>query len=141
MWSIVIAIFTGLCYALLLYIRNKKQHYGRTLSTILFILRTVVVGITVLLFFNPFLKIKNYKEEAATIIVAQDNSSSLILTKDSTFHKTDYLLSLDTLINRLENKYNVDKYLFGNSTRDFDSIDYSDYYTDISEVLNNFKKK
>ena len=141
MWSIVIAIFTGLCYAALLYVRNKKQHYSKTLSTILFILRSVVVGIAVLLFFNPFLIIKNFKEESATIIVAQDNSSSLLLTKDSTFYKTDYILSIDTLINRLENEYNVDKYLFGNSTRDFDSIDYSDYYTDISEVLNVFKKK
>lgn len=137
----IIAIFTGLCYATLLYFRNKKQHYGKALTTILFILRTVTVGIVVLLFFNPFLKIKNYKEEAATIIVAQDNSSSLILTKDSTFYKTDYLLSFDTLINRLENNFRVDKYLFGNKTKDFDSIDYSDYYTDISEVLNNFKKK
>ena len=137
----IIAIFTGLCYAALLYFRNKKQHYGKTLTTILFILRTVTVSIVVLLFFNPFLKIKNYKEEAATIIVAQDNSSSLILTKDSTFYKTDYLLSFDTLINRLGNNFRVDKYLFGNKSKDFDSIDYSDYYTDISEVLNNLKKK
>ena len=73
--------------------------------------------------------------------MAQDNSSSLILTKDSTFYKTDYLLSFDTLINRLGNNFRVDKYLFGNKTKDFDSIDYSDYYTDISEVLNNLKKK
>ena len=64
----------------------------------------------------------------------------MILNKDSVFYKKDYPLVLDTLINSLNKKHSIDKYLFGNEVKDFDTIDYQDYYTDIHEVLKNIKK-
>ena len=114
MWIYVIAILTGLCFAALLYAFNKKQHYGKVLTAILFILRSVTVALLVLILFNPYFKSKVSEVEPATIIVAQDNSASLVMTKDSTFYKDGYPLSVDTLIKRLENDFTVDKYLFGN---------------------------
>lgn len=140
MWIIITAILTGLCYAALLYLFNKSQHYGKALATTLFISRTLVVGLLVLLFFNPYIKKKTDKIEPATIIIAQDNSNSLVLTKDSSFYKEQFPLILDTLINELENKFIVDKYLFGNETKEFTSLDYKDYYTDFHEVLENIRK-
>ncbi len=140
MFAIAIAIFTGLCYASLLYIFNKSQHYGKTLTTILFTFRTIAVGILILLFFNPYIKKKNNKIEPATIVIAQDNSNSLVLIKDSIFYKKNYPLILDSLINNLKESFIVDKYLFGNKVTDFTTIDYHDYYTDFHEVLENIKK-
>ena len=140
MWIYVIAIFFGLCYASLLYLFNKKQHYGKSLTILLFILRCLCTSLLVILFFNPFFKIKKTTTEKSTIIIAQDNSTSLILTKDSSFYKSKYPLLLDSLTNKLCEKHTVDKYIFGNETRDFDSIDYNDYYTDISNVLKTFKR-
>ena len=140
MFAIAIAIFTGLCYASLLYIFNKSQHYGKTLTTILFTFRTIAVGILILLFFNPYIKKKNNKIEPATIVIAQDNSNSLVLTKDSIFYKKNYPLILDSLINNLKESFIVDKYLFGNKVTDFTTIDYHDYYTDFHEVLEKIKK-
>lgn len=136
----IIAIITGLSFAAVLYMSNKKQHYGRILTPCLFLLRAVVVSIVVLLFFNPYFKHKNNKLEQATIVIAQDNSKSLILTKDSTFYKEQYPLIIDSIFNVLEERFTVDKYLFGNEIKDFGSIDYQDYYTDINEVLNSIKK-
>ena len=140
MFAIAIAIFTGLCYASLLYIFNKSQHYGKTLTTILFTFRTIAVGILILLFFNPYIKKKNNKIEPATIVIAQDNSNSLVLTKDSIFYKKNYPLILDSLINNLKESFIVDKYLFGNKVTDFTTIDYHDYYTDFHEIIENIKK-
>ena len=140
MWIFVIAIFFGLCYASLLYLFNKKQHYGKTLTIFLFTLRCLASSLLVLLFFNPFIKTREKTIEPSTIIIAQDNSTSLVLTKDSSFYKNRYPLLLDSLYDKLSEKYTVDKYLFGKETKDFDSIDYQDYYTDISDVLRNFKK-
>ena len=140
MWIIVIAILTGICYAALLYLFNKGQHYGKTLTTLLFTLRAIVVCILVLLFFNPFIKNRSNKIEPATIVVAQDNSSSLILTKDSVFYLENYPLIFDTLMNEIEENFIVDKYLFGKDAKDFTSIDYKDYYTDFHEVLEKIKK-
>ena len=140
MWIFVIAIFFGLCFASLLYLFNKKQHYSKSLTFLLFILRFTATSLLVILSFNPFFKIKKKAIEKSTIIIAQDNSTSLILTKDSSFFKNTYPLLLDSLINELSEKYTIDKYLFGNETRGFDSINYQDYYTDISNVLKTFKK-
>ncbi len=137
---IIISVFIGLCFATLLYISNKKQHYSRLLNTILFIIRSLSISLIVLLFFNPYIKVNNKVTEPSTIIIAQDNSNSLILNKDSVFYKKDYPLVLDTLINSLNKKHSIDKYLFGNEVKDFDTIDYQDYYTDIHEVLKNIKK-
>ena len=140
MWIFVIAILFGLCFASLLYLFNRKQHYSKSLMFLLFTLRFISVSVIIVLFFNPYIKIKQKTVEHSTIILAQDNSKSLILTKDSSFYKNEYPLLLDTLTNKLSQKHIVDKYLFGNKTKDFDSIDYQDYYTDISEVLKTFKK-
>lgn len=140
MLMIIISVFIGLCFATLLYISNKKQHYSKLLNTILFIIRSLSISLIVLLFFNPYIKVNNKVTEPSTIIIAQDNSNSLILNKDSVFYKKDYPLVLDTLVNNLNKKHSIDNYLFGNEVKDFDTIDYQDYYTDIHEVLKNIKK-
>ena len=140
MWIYVIAILTGLCYAALLYVFNKRQHYGKVLTAILFILRSVTVALLVTILFNPYFKSKVSEVEPATIIIAQDNSASLVMTKDSTFYKNTFPLSVDTLICKLENDFTVDKYLFGNEIKEFDTIDFQDYHTDFSEMLNYIKK-
>ena len=137
---IIISVLIGLCFATLLYISNKKQHYSKLLNTILFIIRSLSISLIVLLFFNPYIKVNNKVTEPSTIIIAQDNSNSLILNKDSVFYKKDYPLVLDTLVNNLNKKHSIVKYLFGNEAKDFDTIDYQDYYTDIHEVLKIIKK-
>ena len=78
--------------------------------------------------------------EPSVIIIAQDNSESLILNKDSTFYKYVFPFKLDSLSQKLSEKHIVDKYLFGDKIKDFDNIDYQEHYTDISEVLKTFKK-
>ena len=140
MWILIIAIIIGFLYAGLLYIFNKNQHYGKTLTASLFTLRLIVTSALVVLLFNPYIKMKKKTTEPSTIIIAQDNSKSLILTKDSSFYKNQYPLTLDSLSRKLSKKHTVDKYLFGDNTREFDSIDYQDHYTDISEALKTFKK-
>lgn len=140
MWMIITAVLIGLAFAGLLYIYNKNQHYSKALTILLFSLRTIATSLIVLLLFNPFVKIKKKAIEPSTIIIAQDNSTSLILTKDSSFYKNKYPLILDSLINNLNEEYAIDKYLFSDKVRNFDSIDYQDYYTDISEVLKTIKK-
>ena len=140
MLMIIISVLIGLCFATLLYISNKKQHYSKLLNTILFIIRSLSISLIVLLFFNPYIKVNNKVTEPSTIIIAQDNSNSLILNKDSVFYKKDYPLVLDTLVNNLNKKHSIVKYLFGNEAKDFDTIDYQDYYTDIHEVLKIIKK-
>ena len=137
------AILVGICFASLLYLINKKDKYSLPLTIILFLLRTATIASLILLLLNPYFKQKNSIIEPSTIIIAQDNSNSIILNKDSIFYKNTYPLILDSIINRLDDNHIIDKYLFGNEIKEFntsDDIDYQDYYTDINDILNHIKR-
>ena len=82
---IIVSLLAGLAAAGLLYFRNKKQHYGKALNAILFALRTLIVGLVVLLLFNPLIRQRFSSVETPTLILAHDNSASVVLCKDSAF--------------------------------------------------------
>ena len=138
---IALALLAGLAAAGVLYVRNKRQHYGKALNAILFALRTLIVGIVVLLLFNPLIRQKFSSVETPTIILAHDNSSSVVLCKDSAFYKKDYLQQLEQFRNELNADFQVDEYLFGEEVRDFDQLDFSDQLTDISSMLKSLDRR
>lgn len=125
---VIIAIAIGLAYAGLLYILNRRQHYGKTLTAILFALRFIVVAIVMMLFFNPYIKQKINKIEQPIIVFAKDNSSSITMTKDSVFYKEKYPQIVDSLKDIIENDYDVEEFPFGGD------------YTDINQALNTIKR-
>ena len=151
MWLVLMALAIGLVYASLLYLFSKK--YGKMLTFLLFALRTIVVATVVMLFINPYIKQKTNKIEQPIVIIAQDNSESIILTKDSVFYKTKYPKLIDSIANVLENGYDVERTLFGGAAIDassshFDrpqgaekSHEFSEQYTNISNVLTTLQRQ
>ena len=127
MWSVLLALAIGLVYASLLYLFSKK--YSRLLTILLFVLRTIVVAIVVMLFINPYIKQKTYKVEQPIVVIAQDNSESIILNKDSVFYKTIYPKIVDSLVEVLEKDYDVETVLFG------------EQYTNISAALSTVQRQ
>ena len=117
MWLIIIALAIGAVYASLLYLFSKK--YGKSLTVLLFCLRTVVIATIVMLFINPYIKQKINKIEKPIIVFAQDNSESMVA----------YPQSVDSVKTILEKRYDVDYYDFGNQ------------YTNISEALNTIARQ
>ena len=103
-WMLALALLIGLAAATVLYVRNKKQHYGKALNAILFALRTLIVCLVVLLLFNPLIRQKFSSVETPTIILAHDNSSSVVLCKYSAFYKKDYLTQFEQFRKDLELK-------------------------------------
>ena len=140
-WMIAVSLLAGLAAASVLYFHNKKQHYGKALNAILFVLRTFLVGLVVLLLFNPLIRQKFSSVETPTIILAHDNSSSIALCKDSAFYKNEYLTQFEQFRKDLNADFNVDEYLFGEEVRDFDQIDFSDQLTDLSSLLKTMDRR
>ena len=161
MLLVIMALAIGLVYASLLYLFSKK--YGRMLTVLLFSLRTIVVATVVLLFINPYIKQKTYKIEQPIIVLAQDNSESIILTKDSVFYKKQYPRLIDSIANTLEKDYDLERIIFGSTVisslsrnpfhqyplnKDF-SIPlrssrndmFSEQYTNISNALNTISRQ
>ena len=140
-WMLVVSLLAGIAAATVLYFRNKKQHYGKALTIILFVLRTLIVGLVVLLLFNPLIRQKFSSVETPTIILAHDNSSSVVLCKDSAFYKKDYLTQFEQFRKDLNADFNVDEYLFGEEVRDFEQLDFSDQLTDLSSLLKTLDRR
>ena len=141
MWLIVLALAIGAVYASLLYLFSKK--YNKSLTILLFSLRTIVVAILVMLFFNPYIKQKINKIEQPIVIFAQDNSASIIMTKDSVFYKTKYPKLIDSLANVLEKNYDVDFTLFGDAVipSEARNLTFTDQYTNISNTLSTLSRQ
>ena len=142
MWLVLMALAIGLVYASLLYLFSKK--YSKPLTVLLFTLRTIVVAVVVMLFINPYIKQKIYKIEQPIVIIAQDNSESIVLTKDSVFYKTKYPKLIDSIANVLEKDYDVNKIMFGGSfstdaTRHVHT--FGEQYTNINNVLTTLQRQ
>jgi len=140
-WMLAVSLLAGLAAAAGLYVRNKRQHYGKALTIILFALRTLMAGLVVLLLFNPLIRQKFSSVETPTIILAHDNSSSVVLCKDSAFYKKDYLAHLEQFRKDLNAGFQTDEYLFGEEVRDFEPLDFSDQLTDLSSLLNTLNRR
>ena len=105
------------------------------------ILRVLVLGILVLLLINPYLRHHSSVVEQPTVILAHDNSASLVLTEDSTFYKEDYKQRLETFREELRKEFQVHEYLFGQEVRDFDQLDFTDQLTDLSALLQTMERR
>lgn len=138
---LLVAVVAGLALATVLYFRNKRQHYGKPLTIALFVLRSLIGFGVVMLLFNPYVRQGVSVLEQPTVILAQDNSASLVLSKDSTFFKEEYPSQLEAFREALNQDFQVDEYLFGQEIRDFDQLDYSDQLTDLSSVLQNIDRR
>lgn len=140
-WMLIVSLLAGVAAATVLYLRNKKQHYGKALTIILFALRTLMVGLVVLLLFNPLIRQKFSSVETPTIILAHDNSSSVVLGKDSAFYKKDYLTQFEQFRKDLNVDFQVDEYLFGEEVRDLEQLDFSDQLTDLSSLIKTLDRR
>ena len=138
---LALSLLAGVAAATLLYFRNKKQHYGKVLTIILFVLRTLMVGLVVLLLFNPLIRQKFSSVETPTIILAHDNSLSVVLCKDSAFYNKDYLTQFEQFRKDLNADFQVDEYLFGEEVRDFVQLDFSDQLMDLSSLIKTLDRR
>ncbi len=69
------------------------------------------------------------------IIVAQDNSESLVIGQDSVYYRNDYQDAVKQLIGQLEGAYEVNTFSFGDKVERNSDFDFTDKQTDISALL------
>ena len=137
----LVAAAVGIALALLLYFRNKKQHYGKPLTWVLFVLRALMGALVTLLLFNPYIRQKVSSVEQPALILVHDNSASVKLSKDSVFYQSAYPGQLGSFKDALDRDFQVDAYLFGQEVRDFDQLDFNDQLTDLSSMLQAIDRK
>jgi hypothetical protein len=138
-WFCIFCILTGIAYAVVLYFRDKKlKELPLGIIRLMAAFRFIVITLMAFLLLSPLIKTMKRTVEKPVIVIAQDNSESLVAGKDSVFYKKEYKEKLQKLITALSNKYEVRSYSFADKIKelkDIDSIHFSDKLTNISSLF------
>lgn len=136
-WFILLCLTAGIIYAGALYLYDKfNKTYGARLAGLLATLRFLSVTLLAFFLMKPLIKSIQKTVEKPIILVAQDNSESLAIGKDSAFYKNQYPQQLQTLINQFGEDYDVRPYTFGDKVEQgVDTLNYSEKFTDFSNLL------
>lgn len=142
----LLCLLAGFVFSAMLYVRDKQNaERSRVLLYGLAALRFVSVSLIALLLLDIFIKRLVNETEKPVIIIAQDNSSSIIAGKDSTDIKTAYKKAFNSLVNSVKDKYDVRTYQFDSDGKQSDNFDFKGKETDISKLFldleNNYANK
>lgn len=102
------------------------------------LLRFLTYFSILLLLINPEFKQEHYTTEKPSLVLAVDNSRSI-----SAFEQEDEVRKLVEELSthkRLNDKFNIEAYSFGQEFKQIDTLDFSEGQTNISSVFINLKK-
>ncbi len=134
-WAFVLPILLGFLFSLLLYFRNKNNKISPQWSIFLSVLRFLSTALIALLLLNPFVKTTKKYVQKPKLLLAVDNSQSMLHSSDSVFLLNNLADKIGDFEIALDGKYQTDKLLFGEKVRPFGSIDFSDNLSDYSQVF------
>ena len=109
-------VFVAIGFALtfLLYNKERKQNYlsSKTLL-ILFVLRWITFILLSIFLLRPKIIKSELVKEKPILLLAQDNSKSILSNEDSTFYKNFYEDSIKSQFEELREFYDLRTYIFG----------------------------
>ena len=113
LWYLPLCILLGAAYAIFLYLRNHDIDYDKRARWTMPILRGLAVSLIAFLLLSPLLK-HNVKEvDKPLLLVAVDNSESMVSTADSTYYRSEFPKQLQQLIQDFGDQYDIKTYLVG----------------------------
>ncbi len=139
-WFFFLCILLGASYALLLYYKNKSIEYSKKSLITMASLRGIAVMLIAFLLLGPMLKMVLKQKEKPIIIVAVDNSKSLVSGKDSLFYYNEFPKQLKQLIKDLKKDHELKLYSIGekvvlHSTNEELPLDFNDKRTNLSDIF------
>lgn len=141
-WLIIPCIALAFLYAFLLYRRDSKfEELSRWKINLMSTLRFLSVFFLTFLLLSPLIKSFSSTIEKPIIIIAQDNSESITINKDSVFYRNEYKTNLTELVNSLSEKYKVNTYTFGEKITPDASLSFAEKQTDIAEVIRELQNR
>lgn len=138
----LLCLVAGALFSALLYyipFGGRRQQFPSRIRLVLAVLRFLAVSLVAFLFLSPLVTRLRHEREKPLVIIAHDNSRSIVLTPDSAFYRSDYISSLNRLRSRLSRDYEVLSCSFGHSVSDPSpaplDLSFSESQTDIASVL------
>lgn len=135
-WYLILCILIGAGYAGGLYFRSSlldSVHIG--VKGLMAAARFVLVSLLCFLLMKPLLTTLFREVEKPLVILAQDNSESVMIGRDSAFYKAEYPKQVQDLAIALQADYDVVTYSFGDLVEEGLSFDFSKKQTDLAALL------
>ncbi len=114
-WLLLIIGISGALTYFLYYKNLISSDLGRQKTVFLSTIRFFSLLFIGFLLLGPLIKLITKQTQKPVVIIAQDNSQSMVLSKDSTFLRDSFPNLLNTLKEKLSEKYDVHTLQFGDS--------------------------
>ena len=143
LWFLLLCIGFGAAYAFFLYYHRERYLTEVSASTKrwMALLRFVFASFLCFFLLTPLLRNLKRTVEKPMVIVAQDNSESVVLGKDSAYYRKEYINSLNKLVNDLSERFEVRTFSVGDHVKQDISGDFRDKQTDLSAVFNEISSR
>ncbi len=136
-WFILFCLLLGAAYAIILYRNDKSLNEIQPwLKKTMTALRFVLIALLSFLLLTPLIKTISREKEKPLIIIAQDNSESIVINRDSAFYRKEYREKMNVLIDDLKKKYDVKTISWGDKVSDKIDYSYTDKQTDFTGMMN-----
>lgn len=136
LWFVVLCLAAGALVAMLLYYRNGDQAIRGKKRWMLALVRFLVVSLIAFLLLNPLVKRFAREKEMPVIVLAMDNSESMLLGSKDTAATAAMLRNTFAMLEKeLSGDYEVETYTFGESVRDTSDIHFREKETHISALF------
>jgi hypothetical protein len=133
---VLASLLIGLGVAVLLYFKRKKASDVSQFTLIVLAgLRFLSTTLVILFLLNIFFKQRRNETQNPIILLAIDNSSSMVAAADSTFVKKEFLEKIDQFKRNLSEKYTVRTVLFGEKIITGKNPDFSEKETDMEDLV------
>lgn len=130
-WFIVLCLLAGALYAFVLY-QSKWANLWYKLCAIF---RFVLVSLLCFFLLSPLLVQKVSTVQKPIVIMAMDNSQSILSNKDSAFYRTEFLKSWQNAKSILGSDYDVQYLRYGSQVSPTDSIYFNEKRSNIGQVF------
>ena len=134
-WLILVCLAAGLGYSAILYYRNRNNCFGKGILLTLSLLRAVLVTIIAFLLLSPLLKSTVRHTEKPIVLLAMDNSESILVGKDSSYYRNEFTSAFRDLADKLSKKYEVRTYSYADKTETGLKGTFNGKQTDISKLF------
>ncbi|MFN6037716.1 MAG: hypothetical protein ACK452_04560, partial [Bacteroidota bacterium] len=140
---ILLCLIGALLFAFTFYFRtNKDRELSRLVYYTLFGLRVLLIFLLAIFLIEPMLRYKNIEKEKPILVVALDNSQSMVMNKDSSWIKNNLVENLKSINEKLGDKFSVVNYHFSSGINQglpsrFDGKE-TDFSGLFNEVENNY---
>jgi hypothetical protein len=135
LWFLPLCLLTGAVYGLILYFRERRSELSALIRRVSLVLRFLSVSLIAFLLLSPLILTTSRELEKPIIIIAHDNSKSIVQNADSAYFRNEFMDELRAVEEDLAGDYEVLTYHFSESVKDGLNTTFSGMETDISALF------